>query len=64
MFRLIQTATQLLLQSEFRPRKESAVQQLNISASAGKRIGINTTFQILSAVLLKVQIFWDVTPCL
>ena len=60
-FRLIQTETQLPLLSVFTPRKEGAVQQLNISVRAEKRIRINAgkaTFKVLSAVLL------NVTPCL
>jgi len=60
-FLLIQTATQLPLQSVFTPRKERAVRQLNISARAENRVRINAgkaTFKALSAALLKVQIFW------
>jgi len=56
-----QTATQLHLLSVFTLRKERAVQQLNVSATAEKRIRINAgkaMFKVLSAVLLKVQIFW------
>lgn len=35
----------------------------SIKSHVCQRIDINTRFVVLTASLLKIQIFWDVTPC-